>query len=245
MAVIKPKDMPPFGVLSIFGQSYNNYTHSEKLFRLIMEIEFKWWAVVTAYELLLKQIKLAQSERKDKTPRARSYKIEIELMTYLGFFLDSIYALTERISDVTKIFLDYRLKDKFRQQRKNLINNPNIDHKLSKLMASLSWYDLFIELRTQHSHYGTAILAYGYDNESQEDYPQLVIEIGGNKKGNVVLIVSRYKFDLRKTSDFKDGLEQFIQDWSLILLKKLDMNATMFGVKDGLPLKKFMEGRKA
>ena len=44
MAVIKPKDMFPFGVLSIFGQSHNNYQHSEQIFRLLMEIEFKWKA---------------------------------------------------------------------------------------------------------------------------------------------------------------------------------------------------------
>ena len=215
MAIIKPTDVPPFGVLSIFGQSYKNYMYSGKLFRLIMEIEFKWWAVVTAHKLLLKQIKLAYRERNDKTPRARSYQIEIDLMTYLGYLLDSIYALTERIADVTKIFLDYKLRDKFRQQRKKLIDDPSIDHKLSNLMANLSWYDLFIELRTQHSHYGTAILAYGYDQESHEDYPQLVIELGGNKEGNVVLIGSRYKYDLRKTSDFLDGLKKFIQDLKL------------------------------
>lgn len=105
MAVIKPEDMPPFGVLSIFGQSYNNYRYSERLFRLLMEIEFKWSAVLVAYDLILKQEKVIQKEHKDITPRARSYGIEVIQIAYLGFFLDAVYALTERISLVTKFFM--------------------------------------------------------------------------------------------------------------------------------------------
>ena len=64
-------------------------------------------------------------------------------MAYLGFFLDAVYALKERISIVTKIF----------------------DLDLTKLMGKLDWYKLFIEIRNQHAHCGTSILSFGYDRE--------------------------------------------------------------------------------
>lgn len=242
MAVIKPKDMHPFWVLSIFGQSYNNYQYSERLFRLPMEIEFKWKAVLIAYDLTDKQEKAIQEEHKDTTPRGRSYGIEIMQMAYLGFFLDAVYALTERISLVTKIFHVNRLKGDFEGQREILLQKPEINPDLSELMGKLVWYELFVEIRAQHAHCGTSILAFGYDRELQTGFSQLIMKVA-RRRENKILTGTSYKFDLRKTKGIKEGLEKFIQDWSLVLLKKLDLNATMLNVKGGLTLGKFMEGR--
>ncbi len=244
MAVIKPKEMPPFGVLSIFGQSYKKYKYNEQLFRLIMEIEFKWKAVLIAYELIDKQERIIQKERKDTTPRARSYDPEVKQIAYLGFLIDAVYALTERVSLVTRIFHDHQTSFRFERLKNLLISNHKINPQLSKLMIKQDWYDLFIELRTQHAHYGSAILSSGYDHKTSKNYSQLVIQQGGDIKNNKILKTPREKFDIRKTREIVEGLRTFIQDWSLVLLQKLDINATMFGVKDGLPLKKFMEGRK-
>lgn len=238
--------MPPFWVLTIFGQSYKNYQNSGQITRLLIEIEFKWYAVLTALDLILKQEKVIQSRHKDAAPKARSYKDEIMQMAYLGFFLDAVYALTERISLVTKIFYDNKLSDHFNTQRKTLLKNPTIDLLLSKLMNKIAWYDLFREIRVQHSHYGTSILAYGYDKELQDGFSKLIIEVGGGEVKKV-LTGSRFSFDLRKTTEIKEGVEKFIQEWSLILLKKLDMSTTIPGVpkqKGDLTLKDFMEGRK-
>lgn len=246
MAVVKPNKMPPMWVLSVFGGSYNNYHYNDRLTRLFMEIEFKWYAVQIAHDLILKQEKIIQNEHKDTAPRARSYKIEIEQMAYLGFFLDAVYALTERISQATKIFYDNKLRDGFNKQRKDLLKKPQINPDLSKLMGQLSWYELFIEVRTQHSHYGTSILAYGYNKEPQTGFSQLIIEVV-KRKENKILTETRYNFDIRKTAEIKEGVRKFIQCWSLILLKKLDMDTTIIrGSKEigKIKLRNFMEGRE-
>lgn len=245
MAVIKPKDMPPFWVLSVFGQSYNNYRYAEQLFRFFQEIGFKWSAISIAFDLILDQEKIIQEKHKDSAPKARSYEPEIRQMAYLGFFLDAVYALTERCSYVTKIFHGNKLKDGFNRQREKLLKNPQINPPLSKLMGQLTWYDLFREVRVQHSHYGTSVLAFGYDKEPQTGSSQLIIEIGG-KERKKVLTGSRYNFDLRKTAEIQEGVKKFVQEWSLVLLKKLDINITISGKpkeKGELSLKNFLEGR--
>lgn len=245
MAVVKPKDMPSFWVLSVFGQSYGNYRHAQQLFRLLQEIGFKWSAVAIAFDLILDQEKIIQEKHKDTSPNARSYEPEIRQMAYLGFFLDAVYALTEKCSHVTKIFHNGKLKDGFNRQREMLLKNPKINSSLSTLMGQLTWYDLFREVRVQHSHYGTSILAFGYDKEPQTGSSQLIIEIGG-KGEKKVLTGSRYNFDLRKTVEIQKGVKMFIQEWSLVLLKKLDMNTTISGKskeKGELILKNFLEGR--
>lgn len=247
MAVIKPKDMPPFWVLSVFGGSYKGYKHSERLTRLFMEIEFKFAAVSTALELLLTQEEIIKEKHAERTPSVRSYKDEIKQMAYLGFFLDAVYALTEKISHVTKIFHDGLLKDGFNKQRNDLLENPKLNPFLANLLDKLNWYDLFREVRVEHSHYGTSILAFGYDKgDPQTGYSQLILEIAGKGKRRV-LIGTRYTFDLRKTKEIKKGIEEFIQKWSLVLLKKLGMNTTISGIpnqKNELTLREFMEGRE-
>lgn len=245
MTVTKPKDMPPFWVLSVFGQSYDNYRHAEQLSCLFWEIEFKWAAVLIAINLILDQEKIIQEKHKDTAPKARSYELEVRQMAYLGFFLDAVYALTERCSHITKIFHNGKLKDGFNRQRKTLLNKPQINPPLSKLMSQLTWYDLFREVRVQHSHYGTSVLAFGYDKEPQAGSSQLIIEVGGGEEKKVIT-GTRYNFDLRKTAEIKEGVEKFIQDWSLVLLQKLDMNTTISGKpkKEGeITLRSFLEGR--
>lgn len=247
MTVTKPKNMPPFWVLKVFGQSYKNYQYSEPIVRLLMEIEFKWSAVLIAFDLIIKQEGIIQKKHKDITIKARSYHPEVEQMAYLGFFLDAIYALTERISHVTKIFHQNQLRDGFNTQRKTLLEKPQIDPSLSKLMEQLTWYDLFREVRVQHSHYGTSILAFGYDKEPRTGSSQLIIEVGGGEKKKI-LTGSRYNFDLRKTAEIKEGLQEFIQEWSLVLLRKLDIDTTITPGESkengAITLKNFMEGRK-
>lgn len=243
MAVTKLKDMPPFWVLSVFGQSYNNYRHAEQLFRLFQEIEFKASAVTIAFSLILEQEKTIQELH--KTGRSgRSYLPEVEQMAYLGFFLDAVYALTERIAHVTKIFNGGKLKDGFNKQRNSLLENPKNNPQLSELLSRIEWYDLFREVRVQHSHYGTSILAFGYDKEPETGSSQLIIEIGGGglKK---ILKGTRYNFDIRRTTEIKDGVSKFIQEWALILISKLDANATISGkkVSKEATLKDFMMGR--
>lgn len=246
MAVRKFKDMPHFWVLSVFGQSYNNYRYAEQLFRLFQEIEFKASAVTIAFSLILDQEKVIQDLH--KTPRSgRSYLPEVEQMAYLGFFLDAVYALTERLALVTKIFHrgKFTLSDHFHKQRTTLLEKPEINPPLSKLMSDLNWYDLFRELRVQNSHYGTSILAFGYNKEPETGSSQLIIEIGKSGEKKKILTGDRYNFDIRKTVEIKEGINKFIQDWSLILLTKLDQNVTISGKKYGkeATLKDFMNGR--
>ncbi|HUW22140.1 MAG TPA: hypothetical protein VMW41_05765 [Candidatus Bathyarchaeia archaeon] len=245
MALIKVKDAPPFLVLTLFGQSYDKYRHAEQIFLLLQEIEFKWSAVIIAFNLILGQEKVIQELHKDTTPKVRSYEPEVKQMAYLGFFLDTIYALTERCSHVTKIFHNGKLKEGFNRQRQVLLKKPEIDPPLAKLLSQIKWYALFREVRVQHSHYGSSVLAFGYDKEPQTGSSQLIIEIGGGEEKKV-LTGKRYNFDLRKTAEIKEGIEKFIQQWALVLLKKLDTNATISRdpkQKEEIPLEKFMEGR--
>lgn len=239
---MKVKDAPPFFALTLFGQSFDKYRHAEQIFRLLQEIGFKWSAVTIAFNLILEQEKVIQELHKDTAPKARSYGPEVKQMAHLGFFLDAVYALTERCSQVTKIFHNGKLKEGFNRQRERLLKKPEIDPPLAKLLSQIKWYDLFREVRVQHSHYGSSVLAFGYDKEPQTGSSQLIIEIGGGEKKKV-LTGERYNFDLRKTAEIKEGVEKFIQAWSLLLLRKLDMNATITGKKGETTLKEFMEGR--
>lgn len=135
------------------------------------------------------------------------------------------------------------MNGQFEKQRKYLLEKPEINPDLSELMGKLAWHELFIEVRAQHAHCGTAMLAFGYDKELDNGFSKLIIEVA-KRRENKILTENRFNFDIRKTIEIKDGLKKFIQDWSLTLLKKLDMNTTMLNVKGGLTLKKFMESRK-
>lgn len=242
MTVRPLKDMPPFWVLSVFGSSYNNYRYAQLLFNLFQEIVFKLNAVSIAFNLILEQEKVIQKLHKEN-PSARSYQPEIVQMAYLGFFLDAVYALTERIAIVTKIFHVNKLKSGFNRQREQLEKNPKINSSLAKLLLSLDWYDLFREVRVQHSHYGTAVLAFGYDKEPEMGSSQLIMELFGEDKRKI-LTGKRYNFDIRRTAEIKDGVKKFIDDWAFILIKQLDENATISGEKEGITVKDYLEGKR-
>lgn len=247
MATIKPKDMPIFTVLSWFGQSYKNYQYSERLARLFTEIEFKFSAVSTAFDLILKQEEVIQKEQsKLKKTGVKSYKSEIKQMAYLGFFLDAVYALLEKVSQVTRVFHNNSLPNGFSKQRKRLLNEPDINRSLSKLVSMQNWFDLFIELREQHVHFGTSVLAFEYDKDPEKGSSQLIMETYGGRRKKV-LTNPRYTFALSKTAKIKNGVKKYIQNWSMLLLDKLDKNITITGRpkrKGELTLQDFLKDRK-
>lgn len=245
MVIVKPKDVSPFGVFSLFGQSYDGYKYADRLFRLFQEIGFKRTAVSIAFNLIQDQEKTIRDLHKNNSQKGRSYEPEVRQMAYVGFFLDSTYALTEKISQVTKIFHGKReLRDGFNKQREDLLQSPKLNPALSALLERLDWYDLYHEVRVEHTHYGTHILAFGYDKDNPEaGSSQLIIEVAGRKKKKV-LTTARYNFDLRKTKEILSGMDEFIQQWALVLLKKLDMSTPfMDDKKSTLTLSDFMEGR--
>ena len=65
MAIVKAKDMPIFWVLSMFGGSYNSHRYNRRLTGLFQEINYKYRAVLVAFELILKQEKIIQKEQSE------------------------------------------------------------------------------------------------------------------------------------------------------------------------------------
>lgn len=248
MAVYKPNEVPVGLLFMMFGPNFNERGHGTKIYGMYEEIGFKSSAVLIAYDLIEKQEKVLK-ELTSKHLTVRSYTPEVRQMAYLGFFLDAVYALTERCSSLTKMFLGnklkYTLKDGFHKQRESLLKNPYIDPVLTKLMKDLTWYDLFVEVRVQHAHYGTSILAHGNGKGLPKGFSQLRINVGRNQ-GNKVLKDPNYKFDIPKTRAIKDGVIKYTQDLFLFLLKKMDQNTTIMGEpkeKSKLTLKEYLKGR--
>lgn len=222
METIKEKD--DLIILFLFAQTLDNYKHNEALVRLMMEINFKWYSVVTIHELIKTQEEEIKKLRKDKTTGARSYEPEMKLMTYLEAYLSVIYALTERLSAVTKIFYgdsNSKLKDGFHKQREQLLKKTELHKELSNLLTKQDWYDLFREVREETTHYGTSFLAWGVDKTTGDEFSQLVIEVGG-KRNKKVLTSTRYSFDVRNVDLILKGLLSFMKAWASILVKKLD-----------------------
>lgn len=245
MPTVKPNKLAPLTVLGMFGQSYKKFKHAGRLARLIMEIGFKLKGVYFAYDLIVKQEEVINKLHSDKPKGVRSYREEEKQMAYIGFFLDAVYKLTEKTAMVTKILHDGNLKEGFNRQREQIMKNPKVNPPLAKLLKELEWYDKFRELRTEDTHFGTAVLGYGFDKEPKDGYSQLIIEIAGKGKKKV-LTGDRYNFDVRKTVEIRDGVSKYVQDWALIMLKRLDPNTTMTGlpqVKKELILKDFLKGR--
>ncbi len=248
MIVYKPNKVPISLLFLMFGPNFNEHGHGTKIYGMYEEISIKSSAVLIACDLIDKQENVLK-ELTSKHLTVRSYGPEIKQMAYLGFFLDAVYALTERCSSLTKMFLGnklkYTLKDGFNKQREQLLENPHIDPVLTKLMKGLTWYDLFREVRVQHAHYGTSILAHGDGKGLPKGFSQFRINVGGNEAKKVLKGPS-YKFDIPKTREIKDGVIKYTQDLFLALLKKMDPNTTIVGEpkeKSKFTLKEYLKGR--
>lgn len=244
MPIKSPKELPVLTVLMLFGTNRSNHADSVKLFSLYREIMFKKLAVLEASFLVLDQEKILQELHAKDSPEKKLYNPEVKQMAYVGFFFDVVYSLTEKCASVNKVFYGDKLPDGFFRQRTRFIRNNTIDSKMTALMNSLNWYTLFREIRIQHVHYGSSFLAFGYDKEPQNGSSQLIIDVF-NRRENEILDKEIYNFDVRKIHEIKIGMENFLEDWCLILLRNLDSKYSLNWYGDGKPtyLADFLEGR--
>lgn len=248
MAVYKPNEIPVSMLFMMFGPNFDEHGRGTIIGGMFEEINLKISAVLIAYNLIEEQEKVLV-ELTSKHLSVRSCAPEIRQTAYLGFFFDTVYALTERCASLTKMCLGnklkYTLKDGFNKQRKQLLTNPSIDLALAKLMKSLTWYDLFRELRVQNTHYGISLLVHGDGKGLPKGFSQLRINVLG-KRDRKVLKGPTYKFDVPKTKEIRDGVLKYTQDLFLVLLRKMDPNTTIMGEpkeKSKFILKEYLKGR--
>lgn len=206
-----------------FAGKYNSSKHRNELFFRTRNLMFKLLAVNKFRELIVLQEHTLWKKYNDESGKERDYNDDATQIAYLDAYLSAVYSLTENIAEIAAIFYPkYNLPHGFNRLMKSMTNKRKDElPELYTLFVKQNWYSQFRKVRTESTHFGTAFLVWNprYGGDSGRSN----LCINNHRSGDN----DYYVFDFRDIHKIYDGLTSFMEDWSRILLKKIDGKASL------------------
>ena len=206
-----------------FAGKYDSSKHRTELFFRTRNLMFKLLAVDKFRELIVLQEHTLWKKYNIESDKEHDYNDDAIQIAYLDAYLSAVYSLTENIAEITALFYPkYNLPHGFNSLMKSVTNKRKDElPELCALFSKQDWYSQFHKVRSESTHFGTAFLVWNprYGGDSGRSN----LCINNHRNGDE----DYYIFDFCDIHKIYDGLTSFIEDWSNILLKKIDGKASL------------------